>query len=217
MWFEAPVELTVILVVGRLCLSILPPGWPGYHDRREGGATLAASLMLGTLGLELVPWWPVWGVALVVRVALLPGALRPRHEHAAEPAKGPERLLPLVLALATAAVIWVAWTDPGAPRGARLLVAPAQAAGCVWVLQALAARTRRPRWIGAVLAALGALVLVLLANRWPVQVVAPALLAALWIVAGLVLWRRTADRRAGALALLGLLSCLFAAPGGVLG
>lgn len=74
-------DLALHLAVGRLCLSLLPPGWPGYHDRRELGATLSASLLLGSLALALVatPW--VWGALCVVRLALLPGALRPRHEY----------------------------------------------------------------------------------------------------------------------------------------
>jgi len=73
-------DLALHLAVGRLCLSLLPAGWPGYHNRREVGATLLASLLLGTLALQLVasPW--IWGAVLLVRWALLPGALRPRHE-----------------------------------------------------------------------------------------------------------------------------------------
>lgn len=76
---EALLDLALILGAGRLVLSLLPPGWPGYHDRSELGATLTASLLLGRLGLTLVPWWWVWLVVLVVRLVLLPGALRPGY------------------------------------------------------------------------------------------------------------------------------------------
>jgi hypothetical protein len=77
---SALLDLALHVAVGRLCLSLLPPGWPGYHERRELGATLAASLLLGALALRLLanPW--VWGALLAVRLAFLPGALRPRHE-----------------------------------------------------------------------------------------------------------------------------------------
>jgi hypothetical protein len=73
-------DLALHVAVGRLCLSFLPPGWPGYHDRRELGATLAASLLLGAAALALIenPWF--WAVLLLVRLAFLPGALRPRYE-----------------------------------------------------------------------------------------------------------------------------------------
>ncbi len=76
---EALLQLALPLGVGRLVLSLLPPGWPGYHDRSELGATLTASLLLGRLGFALVPWWWVWLIVLVVRLVLLPGALRPGY------------------------------------------------------------------------------------------------------------------------------------------
>jgi len=76
---EALLQLALLLGVGRLVLSLLPPGWPGYHDRSELGATLTASLLLGRLGLAVVPWWWVWLVVLLARLVLLPGALRPGY------------------------------------------------------------------------------------------------------------------------------------------
>ncbi|MFT7671298.1 MAG: hypothetical protein ACI8X5_004015 [Planctomycetota bacterium] len=77
---EAVNQLLLQLAVGRLCLSVLPPGWPGYHDRFELGATLCASWLLGMMALTLVPAWWLWALVFVVRLLLLPGALRPRHE-----------------------------------------------------------------------------------------------------------------------------------------
>lgn len=73
-------SLAVAVCAGRLCLSILPPGWPGNHDRRELGATLSASWLLGTAAWTLLPWLWLWGVAALVRLAMLPAGLRPRHE-----------------------------------------------------------------------------------------------------------------------------------------
>ena len=76
---EALLDLLLFLGVGRLVLSMLPPGWPGDHDVSELGATLLASLLLGRLALVLVPWLWVWSIVLVVRLLALPGALRPGY------------------------------------------------------------------------------------------------------------------------------------------
>ena len=73
------VDCLLQLAVGRLVLSWLPPGWPGYGDREELGATLSASWLTGGLGVALVPLWWVWALVLGLRLATLPGALRPRH------------------------------------------------------------------------------------------------------------------------------------------
>ena len=80
MELEALLSLTVTVAVGRLCLSLVPPGWPGDHNRLEGGATLCASWLLGAAALALLPWLWLWAGVLVVRSAALPGAMRPRHE-----------------------------------------------------------------------------------------------------------------------------------------
>ena len=73
------VDCLLQLAVGRLVLAWLPPGWPGYGDREELGATLSASWLTGGLAVALVPLWWVWALVLGVRLATLPGALRPRH------------------------------------------------------------------------------------------------------------------------------------------
>lgn len=78
---QALLSLLGALVVGRLCLSMLPPGWPGDHNRRELGAVLCASWLLGSTALVLLPWTWLWALVLIGRIALLPGGLRPRHEH----------------------------------------------------------------------------------------------------------------------------------------
>ena len=235
MWgliLERVAELATIVVVGRLCLSLLPPGWPGYHDAREGGATLGASLLLGTLAWFLLPYSWLWGVLLVFRLALLPGAMRPRHELAAPPGEPLDRLSFL---LALAALAWAAWSSPwsGAVDGFRAeigtgglaradvlrsaLVAPALLVGMVLTLHALLVRRRwgsAPRAFAVVLlAAASGLALAGL----PARVLGPPLLGAAWILAGLWTWRRTADRRARALAVLGLAGALVLLPWSGLG
>jgi hypothetical protein len=73
------VDCLLQLAVGRLVLAWLPPGWPGYGDREELGATLSASWLIGALAVALLPLWWVWALVLGVRLATLPGSLRPRH------------------------------------------------------------------------------------------------------------------------------------------
>ena len=139
-----PLSLAVTVCVGRLCLSMIPPGWPGDHNRRELGATLCASWLLGIGAWALLPWIWLWLPLAVLRLALLPAGLRPRHER--------ERAAkPLWLAL-FGLCCWAWW------QGA--LTAQIAAGGC----------------------------------------------AALFAVCGWQTWRRRADRRARALAALGVLS-----------
>jgi len=115
----ALLDLVLHLCVGRLCLSLSPPGWPGYHDRQELGATLAASLLLGTLGLTLVPWPWVWALVLLLRLAFLPGALRPRY------ATGRGSGLGWLGVAAVFAALWI-FSHPD-------LRAPAAALGLFWM------------------------------------------------------------------------------------
>lgn len=111
------------LAVGRLSLSLLPPGWPGYAGRRELAATLSASWMLGAIGWGLAPWWWLWAIAMVGRLLTLPGALRPRHRS------------PDGLGKAQVLVLAVAWTlHFGRPLGP--WVEPSWL-GAAWVLCAL--------------------------------------------------------------------------------
>jgi hypothetical protein len=188
-------ELFAVVVVGRLCLSILPAGWPGYHDWREGGATLGASVLLGSLGVWAVPIWIPWGLLLAVRLVLLPGAMRPRHELSIPPGSALSRLL---VATALGALGWAAWS------ASLTLLAPAQVIAGGLAIHGLLSRLRRPALVRASLLALYAGGSVLLLNFFPGQVVAPWLLGGAWVLAGWVVWRRTADRRARLLAFAGV-------------
>lgn len=231
MWLEAVVELVSIAVVGRLCLSMLPPGWPGYHDVREGGATLGASLLLGSVAGYLLPYWWLWALALVIRWLLLPGAMRPRHELPIPAGRLFDRL---VLLVAVAALAWAAWSSPWSPPPTSFepgvggewasstwvlrspLVAQSLLIGSALVLHALLLHLRwRPALRTAAITLVAAVVVLALA-RVPAPALAPGLLGAAWIVAGWWSWRRFADRRARALAALGLASALLLAPWGLL-
>jgi len=225
---EAAVELATVVLVGRLCLSLLPPGWPGYHDAREGGATLGASLLLGAIGCFLLPCWWLWGIALVLRVALLPGAMRPRPELASPrmcPVEG------LAIPLALAALAWAAWISPWSPApvtdfdprvGGAVgpstwvlrspLVPPALLLGSLLSLHALLVRRRWESATRSVATLLLASLAGLALSRVPDWALGPPLLGVMWILAGLGTWRRTADRRARALAVLGLAGALLLFP-----
>ena len=91
--------LLVTLLVGRVALSLLPPGLPGEHGtgaHTDGGglpATLAASLLLGVALVPVQTWLhrtaglPAgavalalpWLLPLALRLATLPGDMVPRH------------------------------------------------------------------------------------------------------------------------------------------
>lgn len=103
------------LLAGRVVLSLLPPGWPGRHNLRELPATAGASLAFGfvalvataraldALGVEASPASLLgpWALLLLVRVALLPGRMRPRHE----PRRDRPGPVAIFVGLAAAAVV----------------------------------------------------------------------------------------------------------------
>ncbi len=124
--------LLQVLLVGRIALSLLPPGSPGGHGAPDLAATWAASQLLGLalLGIQgvaldsglgalldpiagrraslLAPWI----VVLAARLALLPGAMVPRHAPREELLAGWRRALPLALAALLALAGWVALRAP---------------------------------------------------------------------------------------------------------
>jgi hypothetical protein len=95
---EAFAQLAAIAFVGRVFLSLLPPGLPGRHGLRELPATWAASHLLGGAvlaletrvaelsGLELPRLALVapWLLVAFARWITLPAAMVPRHEPIAE-------------------------------------------------------------------------------------------------------------------------------------
>jgi len=214
MGFEAVVELIGVVVVGRLCLSVLPPGWPGYHDLREGGATLGACVLLGSVGLAAVPIWTPWALLLALRLALLPGAMRPRHELPIPRGNPASRLLGVA---SIVALSWATWSAPEALRDSRALLAPAQVIAGGLVVHDLFARLRRPAFGRAAILALYAGCALSLLDHFPPRLLAPWFLGGAWILAGSWIGRRTADKRARALALLGALGVWLLAPWGPLG
>jgi len=147
MGFEDLLQLLVELGVGRLTLSLLAPGWPGIHDRRELGPTLCASLVLGAGTWSLLPFYGPWLALALLRLATLPGALRPRHDRRRHAAWEWELLFLTAVALR------------------------------LWAI--------------------------------PFEGAATWLLAIVWSVAGLLIWRKQADRRARQLCWLAPLAALL--------
>ena len=114
--------LLVLALVGRVVLSLLPPGPLGSHTPRDLPVTWAASHLLGTLiaGLSLaafeprtplglaallLPWAPVAGL----RIATLPGAMVPRHDLRLQATdRAPTALTALVLLAALLPCVLVA-------------------------------------------------------------------------------------------------------------
>lgn len=104
---DVPALLVACALVGRVLLSVLPPGLPGRHAPAELPATWAASHLLGAFALSLeasllallradvsLPlFFAPWILLALARFATLPGAMVPRHPLPREPA-GP---LPLAL------------------------------------------------------------------------------------------------------------------------
>lgn len=108
-------ELLLPLAVGRLLLSLLPPGWPGDHDRKELGVTLLASWVLGRALGPLASWWWLWLPVAALRLATLPGGPRPGHRD------GRTRGIAWAMALVALVGLELSGKAPGAAVGAALL------------------------------------------------------------------------------------------------
>src|SRR5438132_1128697 len=129
-----PILLTfglLALPIGRLLLSILPPGQPGGGAVHELAATLAASALLATMGmavlrgLELMnpfAFSPAWilvllPLLLVLRLAALPGAMVPRHQPPLERGTSTSRWTAMATAVLMAVVSFA--RDPSANETTR--------------------------------------------------------------------------------------------------
>jgi len=138
MWFDALLPLVGLLVLfagGRLVLAFLPPGWPGWAPgmgRRELGATIGASGLLGLVLVQVcstmaflvgmaredlgdvnLQFWTLFSVyfaviAVLALAALLraPAKLRPRHEYTRPRTRW---FVWLLAALVTVASAWPAF------------------------------------------------------------------------------------------------------------
>jgi hypothetical protein len=115
----AALALVAIALVGRVALSLLPPGPPGFHGLADLPITWAASHLLGSLvlvaetdlvgvlGLRASPavLFTPWALVLVMRWLTLPGGFVPRHTPRAEIASTLARAIAFAactLAVATA-------------------------------------------------------------------------------------------------------------------
>lgn len=155
----AAAELLSILLVGRVGLALLPPGWPGGRRGAECWATLGASFLLGLglllaqlriharLGLGDAPGillWP-WLLVAGLRAATLPAPMRPRLERSPAPAAGAARGLLLAsggaLGLIGASALLGLLGLPGGSRTWALgelaaLLGGGQSGSAAWILGA---------------------------------------------------------------------------------
>ncbi len=227
---EALASLAEIAFVGRVLLSLLPPGLPGRHGFRDLPATWAASHLLGTVvqGIEsqlgdlsgIHPAHPAllapWLLLALARWITLPGAMVPRHEPLAESPGPSSRALAVIAPLAVAAAAFHGDTPVDSKLPFLLADALALLALCRF---GLSAARRAP--LGRSLAVL-ALALVLAAAL--IYSRARTIPLALCMGSGAAfagVWLRRGDRRAAALsviafagsALLGPREALFGAAG----
>lgn len=227
---QALATLLEYAFVGRVLLSILPPGLPGSHSPRDLPATWAASHLLGTvaLGLELrlfdrfhpdprsLLLLAPWLLLALARWLTLPGAMVPRHEPSHESQSRLATLLLLLSALSvivspllraepagssSSAVATLGHTGSPIDPGLSLCVADSLALLAL-VSFGLSAARRAP--LGRALAVL--LLAVVLSAALSRSLTLPIPLA-LTLGGGSALavpWLRRGDRRAGAFAVLAL-------------
>jgi hypothetical protein len=206
---EASVSLLVIPIVGRVVLSVLPPGPPGHHDLSSLPATWAASFLLGAIALSaqaalldppasdarmLIPW----ALLAVGRWITLPGAMEPRHEIRSEAPAWTAHLVTLAALIVGA---WAALRFEGPWRETRVLPAASVVALLLVCGENLACARRAP-----LARALALLLLALLLVATPPGWTHLQLLAVGCGAAFAIPWLRRADRRACALSVISLSS-----------
>jgi hypothetical protein len=213
---DGPALLVACALVGRVLLSVLPPGLPGRHAPTELPATWAASHLLGGFALSLegsvlallhaevsLPlFFAPWILLALARFATLPGAMVPRHPLPQEP------IGPVAFALfvaAAALVLGAALFDHG----------QASSAADALALLALASHglaTARRAPITRAVAVLVLAAAIAASIHWSVARVFAVPLAVGGGAALGVPWLRRADRRAGALSVVAFSSAALLGP-----
>ncbi len=200
--------LAGVPIVGRIFLAWLPPGLPGRHAPRDLPATWAASILVGLVWFhalrELVPGaaWPyaafgIPALALVARLLTAPAGLVPRHEPV------PLRSQALERAVVVGAVIAAgAWSGRDVGAGVHVMLAVAGLAAAILAHEALALARVQPSIRAGAMTAVAAAIALLPHREGGHE--AYATLGACAIAAGLVGWIRRGDRRALAIAGLGI-------------
>jgi len=215
------VSLAERAAVGRILLSLLPPGLPGRHTPRDLPSTWAASHLLGTAALlleseifglrSLSPSHPFllapWALVALVRWLTLPGALVPRHEPLSEPS-GP--LAGFLLFLSALAIPATAFLRP-APIGLEGVLRLADALALLALAAfGLASARRAPLGRGIAILCLSAILSAAIATSAEAAV-APALFLGGGAALG-VPWLRRGDRRAAAFAAIAAASTALLGP-----
>lgn len=212
------------LAVGRVVLSLLPPGEAGSHRPRDLPLTLATCLLLGGLAVTLTARglaacgleneYVVFGAWLAIGAArwwLGPHAFVPRREREGEFVRGS-------LLVAAGLLVTCAWpiVEARAVDAARVREFVARAVLALFVLHGLASARRALIGRGLVVALLLTTPVLLHAGDEgaPFGIAGP-LIAMGWIAMGCsfsIGWLRNADRRARALALIAFAASTFHSP-----
>ncbi len=216
--FEALATLVEYAFVGRILLSILPPGFPGLHSFRDLPATWAASHLLGSVSLalelrlletlDLAPHplvlFAPWAILALGRWITLPGAMVPRREPEHE-ASGPRATL-LLLASVLAVLASPLFRDEAATHS-RVLLEPdtplriADALALLALLSfGLSTARRAPLARAFAVLALAVVLSTAIARSFTLPI--PLALALGGGSALGVSWLRRGDRRAAALAVI---------------
>jgi hypothetical protein len=256
-WFACVAGLAAIAAAGRCVLAVLPPGELGSHRPRALVATWAASHVLGLAAFavsamiaqlvgaprSLLALCAPWVVLAGLRLATLPGSLRPRHDPPRERPSGPARAAGVLLAVALLAPAFAALlraSDPAVqaalPRAtselaraailvaslgddARHVAASIALTGATLcslfalLAHGLATSRRAPFARRLTLLVFALIPFVLRAAEIGVGEIALGALSGAGLV-GMIAWLRRADRRGAALAALCFCACPLAAPGG---
>lgn len=214
---EALIALLATALVGRVVLSVLPPGRPGFHSLDELGITWAASHLAGVvalgiqrqisqaLGIDVNPvtLFAQWAIVLVVRWATSPGAIVPRHAPREEIAGPTARIVALA---AFAVAIAAAWTadskDSVHELASRIFVlADLVALLCIGT-EGLRCARRAPLGTATVVLGLSIALALLGVARDSSRELTSVLLCTGASSAFAIAWLRRADRRGRALAIL---------------
>lgn len=204
--------LLLALGLGRVILSFFPPGPLGSHALGELPRTLAASLLLGLLAMQLharlldrepISLALATTLLVFVRLSTLPGAMiPPRSDQSLAPKLGARLLL-----LGACALPWLV-EHPNLSSNLRCLGALAQSALVLVLDQALTVAKSEASALRSPTLRRALLCLWMLAFAWICTGLDTwAALAACAAVAWAVPWLRIADRRAGALSAC---ACAFA-------
>lgn len=217
---EALARLAEIAFVGRVILSLCPPGLPGRHGFRELPATWAACHLLGGIALALesrvadlcalepprLALVAPWLLVAFARWITLPGAMVPRHEPLAESPGTLARVLWVAAPLVVILGAFLTGLLGAIPAGVVHLAAAADAIALLACCSFALAASRRSSTVRALVVLALAAVLGAAIASGEIRPIRFALGTGSGACFGSV-WLRRGDRRAAVLAVIAFAGC----------